>query len=126
VRNGAQPDEGPTFVSKLQRQARRSRTRVQGETDAFSQAMTFASGPVIFGLLGRFADSALGWSPVLLLVGIALGIFGSSATLYYRYQARMAHLDAPKPWNHVTHDNAASASRYDIEDTPLDTSSYSS
>jgi F0F1-type ATP synthase assembly protein I len=111
-------------VSKLHRQARRSRTRVQGETDAFSQAMTFASGPVIFGLLGRLGDSLTGWSPVLVLVGIALGVFGSSATMYYRYQARMALLDAPKPWNQPTHTNTASAAKYDLVDAPLDVDAY--
>ena len=112
-------------MSKLQRRARQSRDRVQGETDAFSQAMTFASGPIIFGLLGRWLDSVVGWSPILLLVGIALGIFGSSATLYYRYQARMQQLDAPKPWNQPTHASDATAALYDIQEAPIDTSSYS-
>ncbi len=111
-------------MSKLHRQARRSRTRVQGETDAFSQAMTFASGPVMFGLLGRYGDSVTGWSPTLFLAGIALGIFGSSATLYYRYQARMAVLDAPKPWNQPTHSNSASATKYDIAESPLDVDAF--
>ena len=111
-------------MSKLHRQARRSRTRVQGETDAFSQAMTFASGPVIFGLLGRFGDSVTGWSPILVLVGIAVGVLGSSATMYYRYQARMALMDAPKPWNQPTHANTASATKYDVHDAPLDVDAY--
>ena len=111
-------------MSKLHRQARRSRTRVQGETDAFSQAMTFASGPVIFGLLGRLGDSVTGWSPVLVLVGIAVGVFGSSATMYYRYQARMAVLDAPKPWNQPTHSNTSSAHQHDVDNAPLDVDAY--
>ncbi len=111
-------------MSKLQRRARKSRDRVQGESDAFSQAMTFACGPVMFGLLGRWLDSVAGTSPWLLLAGIALGIFGSSATLYYRYQARMMQLDAPKPWNQPTFANLASASQRDIAEAPLDVDAY--
>lgn len=73
---------------------------MNNESDALSQALTFATGPVIFGLLGRWLDTSTGTSPLFLLLGIALGVVGGSATLYYRYQARMAQLDANKPWLH--------------------------
>lgn len=99
------------FVSRLQQRIREnrerakakalaSRARVNNESDALSQALTFATGPIIFGLIGRWVDSAAGTGPLFLLVGIALGVVGGSATLYYRYQARMAELDANKPWLH--------------------------
>lgn len=73
-----------------------------GETDPFAQAITFALGPVMFGLLGRFLDGRLGSQPAFLVIGIVLGFVGSSATLFYRYQARIAQLEADKPWNRTT------------------------
>ena len=104
------------FVSRLQQRIREnrerakakavaSRARVNNESDALSQALTFATGPVIFGLLGRWVDSRAGSGPLFLLIGIALGVAGGSATLYYRYQARMAELDANKPWLHSSDDD---------------------
>jgi hypothetical protein len=83
-----------------QRGARR-RKKVAGDSDAMSQAITFAIGPALFGVLGRMADAALGVTPLLTVLGVVLGFAGGAATLYYRYEARMQTLEADKPWRRL-------------------------
>jgi F0F1-type ATP synthase assembly protein I len=53
---------------------------------------------VVFSLLGLWADSALGTSPLFLIVGFLFGVVGTFASQYYRYKARSEALDAGKPW----------------------------
>lgn len=75
------------------------RARAQGSAgDGFTQAVEFASGPVLLGLLGWFLDSRLGTAP-LFLVGLAcFGVVGAFVTFYFRYQAISAREDEGKPW----------------------------
>ncbi len=89
----------------MSEQARRGwrRTKVVGDTDAFTQAITFAVGPVLFGVLGRLADAQFGTAPLFVLVGILAGFGGGAATLYYRYQARMREHEDNKPWRKLAH-----------------------
>jgi F0F1-type ATP synthase assembly protein I len=54
---------------------------------------------VLFTLLGLWIDSALGTSPLFLVVGFLLGAAGTFASQYYRYKARSEALDAGKPWS---------------------------
>ncbi len=42
---------------------------------------------VVFALLGRFVDSALGSSPLFFLIGIFLGIVGSTILAYKKTTA---------------------------------------
>jgi F0F1-type ATP synthase assembly protein I len=53
---------------------------------------------IVFALLGLWADSALGTSPLFLIVGFLFGAVGTFASQYYRYKARSEALDAGKPW----------------------------
>lgn len=88
------------------------RRKVAGDSDAFGQAVTFAIGPVLFGVLGQLADRALGTGPLLVILGILLGCAGGAATLWYRYQARIAELEADKPWRRLAH-QAVDLARHD-------------
>ena len=54
---------------------------------------------ILFTLLGLWLDSALGTSPLFLVVGFLLGAAGTFASQYYRYKARSEALDAGKPWS---------------------------
>ena len=88
--------------------ARAVKPRTVGETDAFAQAVTFCLGPVMFGLIGRFLDDRLGTHPALLVIGIVLGFVGSSLTLYYRYEARIAQLEGEQSWRQASAEAEAS------------------
>ena len=48
-----------------------------------------ALSPVILGGFGWLLDSAIGTVPVFLIIGAVLGLVGSVANQYYRYQAAM-------------------------------------
>lgn len=92
--------------NRVQSQLRGSserRRKVAGDADPMGQAFTFAIGPALFGVIGRFVDTALATSPLFVVIGIVLGCVGSGATLWYRYQARMATLEADKPWRRLAH-----------------------
>ncbi len=79
------------------------RRTVAGDADAFGQAVTFASGPTLFGLLGSLVDAKLDAAPLFTVMGIIVGCAGGAATLWYRYQARMETLEADKPWRRMAH-----------------------
>lgn len=96
-------------MSRKQRRSRQRRDYVIGETDPLSQALTFALGPVMFGLLGRWIGGMAGAPTFGLLVGIVLGVVGGAATLYYRFQARMDTLDSAKPWRGAVREDRALA-----------------
>lgn len=48
-----------------------------------------ALSPVILGGFGWLLDSVIGTVPIFLIVGAVLGLVGSVANQYYRYQAAM-------------------------------------
>lgn len=48
-----------------------------------------ALAPVIIGGFGWLLDSVIGTVPVFLIIGAVLGLVGSIANQYYRYQAAM-------------------------------------
>jgi F0F1-type ATP synthase assembly protein I len=92
--------------NRVQSQLRGNRDRrrkVAGDADPMGQAFTFAIGPALFGVTGRFVDTALATSPLFVVIGIVVGCLGSGATLWYRYQARMETLEADKPWRRLAH-----------------------
>jgi F0F1-type ATP synthase assembly protein I len=68
--------------------------------------------PALLGLLGAWIDSRADTRPLFLLVLAALGVIGSFASAFYRYEARMAKHDEGKPWTRRQHQ------RTDIE--PVD------
>lgn len=70
-----------------------------GDGDALGQALTFVVIPALFGLLGHWLDGIAGTAPVFLVSLVVVGVVSVFVTVYYRYQARMAELDAGKPWN---------------------------
>ena len=70
-----------------------------GDGDALGQALTFVLVPALFGLLGRWIDGVAGTRPVFLVGMVVVGVVSVFVTVYYRYQARMAELDAGKPWD---------------------------
>ena len=48
-----------------------------------------ALSPVIIGGFGWLLDSVIGTVPLFLIIGAVLGLVGSVANQYYRYQAAM-------------------------------------
>ncbi len=67
--------------------------------DAVSHGVALVAAPVAFALLGVWIDRLVGTGWVLTAALAALGVAGSVASLYYRYEARIARLDEGKPWN---------------------------
>lgn len=68
------------------------------QNDAFAHAGAMVLFPLALGLFGAWLDRMLGTGWVITVVLVALGIIGSFASAYYRYEARMAEHDAGKPW----------------------------
>ena len=68
------------------------------ENDAFAHAGAMVLFPVALGLLGAVIDRALGTHWVFTALLATLGVIGSFASAYYRYEARMAQHDEGKPW----------------------------
>ena len=68
------------------------------ENDAFAHAGAMVLFPVVLGLLGVVIDRALGTHWVFTALLATLGVIGSFASAYYRYEARMAQHDEGKPW----------------------------
>ena len=60
--------------------------------------MALVAFPALLGLLGAWIDSRTDTRPLFLLVLAALGVIGSFASAFYRYEARMAQHDDGKPW----------------------------
>lgn len=66
-----------------------------------------ALSPVIIGGFGWLIDSAIGTGPVFLVVGAVLGLVGSVANQYYRYQAAMEIENAKRLEKHAGQNEAA-------------------
>lgn len=68
----------------------RSRGEVnRGLDDGLSKAFELALTPAILGALGWLLDQRLELTPLFTLVGFLLGVVGTSASLWYRYDASM-------------------------------------
>jgi F0F1-type ATP synthase assembly protein I len=67
-------------------------------SDLISHGLALVTVPVVLGLLGSFIDGLLGTGPVFLMALAALGVVGAFLSAYYRYERRIAHHDAGKPW----------------------------
>ena len=77
------------------------------ENDAFAHAGAMVLFPLLLGLLGVVIDRALGTQWVFTAVLATLGVVGSFASAYYRYEARMAEHDEGKPWTRrAAHDKS--------------------
>jgi positive regulator of sigma E activity len=68
------------------------------ENDAFAHAGAMVLFPLLLGLLGVVIDRAVGTQWVFTVLLATLGVIGSFASAYYRYEARMAQHDEGKPW----------------------------
>jgi hypothetical protein len=68
------------------------------DNDAFAHAGAMVLFPVVLGLIGAVIDRALGTHWVFTALLATLGVIGSFASAYYRYEARMAQHDEGKPW----------------------------
>jgi len=68
------------------------------DNDAFAHAGAMVLFPVVLGLIGVVIDRALGTHWVFTALLATLGVIGSFASAYYRYEARMAQHDEGKPW----------------------------
>jgi F0F1-type ATP synthase assembly protein I len=79
------------------RQARSDEHTYRGE--AFTTGLELVVPTVVFTLLGLWLDSALGTTPLFLVVGLVFGAGGTFASQYYRYRARSEALDRGKPWS---------------------------
>lgn len=66
--------------------------------DALSHGIALVVAPLAFGLLGIWIDHQVGTRWVFAAVLAAFGLFGSVASLYYRYEQRISRLDEGKPW----------------------------
>jgi positive regulator of sigma E activity len=85
-------------TDRERRLAMRKRELPTAENDAFAHAGAMVLFPVLLGLLGVVIDRALGTQWVFTALLATLGVIGSFASAYYRYQARMAQHDEGKPW----------------------------
>ena len=75
------------------------------ENDAFAHAGAMVLFPLALGFLGVVIDRAIGTQWVFAAVLATLGVIGSFASAYYRYEARMAEHDKGKPWTRRQHEN---------------------
>ncbi len=66
-----------------------------------------ALSPVIIGGFGWLLDSAIGTVPLFLIIGVVLGLVGSVANQYYRYQAAMEIENAKRLEKHAGQNEAA-------------------
>jgi F0F1-type ATP synthase assembly protein I len=69
-----------------------------GFGNALAQAVEFAGTPLIFFLVGRFADHRFGTGPVLAVALFLVALVGVSVSAYYRYKAAMDQAEEGKPW----------------------------
>lgn len=80
-----------------------ARAAVSMSDDGLSQAIEFAAGPIILGLIGWLVDRANGTSPLFLVTFAVFGLVGTCVSFFYRYQAETARQDEGKPWTRRTH-----------------------
>ena len=73
-------------------------TAPPAENDAFAHAGAMVLFPLLLGFVGAVIDRALGTQWVFTALLATLGVIGSFASAYYRYEARMAQHDEGKPW----------------------------
>jgi positive regulator of sigma E activity len=85
-------------TDRERRLAMRKREMPTAENDALAHAGAMVLFPVVLGLLGVVIDRALGTQWVFTALLATLGVIGSFASAYYRYEARMAQHDEGKPW----------------------------
>ena len=78
--------------------ALRWRGAPSADDDALSRAMAMVAVPALFGLAGAWIDGRIGTGPVFLLVLAGFGLACSFASVWYRYERKMAEHDAGKPW----------------------------
>jgi hypothetical protein len=69
------------------------------DNDALSHAVALVVAPLVMGLIGLWIDHLVGTGWIFATVFAAFGALGSVASLYYRYESRIAQLDEGKPWN---------------------------
>ena len=86
------------MTDRERRLAMRKKAIPTAENDAFAHAGALVLVPVVLGLLGVVIDRALGTHWVFTALLATLGVIGSFASAYYRYEARMAQHDEGKPW----------------------------
>jgi F0F1-type ATP synthase assembly protein I len=85
------------FVPKA---ARSEEHKYRGE--AFASGLELVVPTILFTLLGLWADSSWGTTPLFLVLGFLLGASGTFASQYYRYRARSEINDEGKPWARST------------------------
>jgi F0F1-type ATP synthase assembly protein I len=66
--------------------------------DPYSHAAALVLYPAITAFLGYWLDGRFGTWPLLFLVLLVVGVVGSFASAYYRYEARVADHEVGKPW----------------------------
>ena len=91
------------MTDRERRLAMRKREMPTAENDALAHAGAMVLFPVVLGLLGVVIDRALGTQWVFTALLATLGVIGSFASAYYRYEARMAQHDEGKPWTRRQH-----------------------
>lgn len=93
---------GSTTVSDVRKRlVRRRVTPVvvpSAGDDAIAHGVALVAAPACFALLGLWIDHLLGTGWIVAAALAAFGVTGSVASLYYRYEARIARLDEGKPW----------------------------
>lgn len=70
-----------------------------------------ALSPVILGGFGWLLDSVIGTVPLFLIIGAILGLVGSVANQYYRYQAAMEIANAERLANRPSTGEGAPSTR---------------
>jgi F0F1-type ATP synthase assembly protein I len=67
--------------------------------EGFANGVEIIGPPVVLTLIGLWLDSALGTSPLFVIVLFLVGAGGTFASQYYQYQAKSRALDEGKPWS---------------------------
>ncbi len=74
-----------------------------GINDVIHTAMSYGNGgaelvlaPVIFGFAGFLLEGALGFRPLLTILGVLIGLGGAAFNQYFRYTKRMAQVTAER------------------------------
>jgi F0F1-type ATP synthase assembly protein I len=70
----------------------------QGFGAALNNAFEIAMVPLVFAGLGWLLDRALGTGWVMTAVFAMIGLLGTFAKLYYRYNAQMLRLEESGSW----------------------------
>jgi len=66
------------------------------QSDSLSRGMEIAGTTLVFFVLGWFADSRLGTTPLFMIVFVVVAMVAQFVKMYYLYSAEMRRLEAER------------------------------